>query len=204
MSFTLLHIIITFCIGFLLGGSFGLGAHYILSSRQNKNVSPSPRSLPPTATEEPKKELLSDIPDTLVRPRDPSQQIRKKTLSPLFLEPPRTTSPPLEKEQPSRSRNRSITSETPPGVQPAVPTANSFSRSAAEPIEFDRTIPLPNKGRLADIESTIPLPDDLHLDDDDRTQDFQAHIADTGFAEGFDILEEEPIDEDATLVIPKK
>ena len=82
MDFTLFHIAITFFLGFFLGAAFGLGVHYIRSSSQ-KGSSVSSKTILKTI---PERELLPDIPETLVNehPRSPELDYpRSASLQPI-------------------------------------------------------------------------------------------------------------------------
>ena len=82
MHFTLFHITIAFSLGFFLGAIFGLGVHYLRSSSKKNSSIPSKPSLELDA----ERELLPDIPETLVNehPRSPELDYpRSASLQPI-------------------------------------------------------------------------------------------------------------------------
>lgn len=84
MHFTLLHIAIAFFFGFFLGGIFGLGIHYIRLSSKPKQQS---QTQPPPLKPDPERELLPDIPETLINKRSRSPELDYPSLAPLHLTP---------------------------------------------------------------------------------------------------------------------
>ena len=158
MNFTLLHIAGIFFLGFFLGAIFGLGLHYLRSTPKSKQkLSPSD-SRQPAGKHAQERELLPDLPETIVNERSQLRERGYQSIEALQLTPnyAGTTIP-----------EPSITPTAPPSIEVAM-----------------------------DFENT----QDFNLDmlSEERNAQNAASPSEV------DISKEGSIEEDATMVIPRK
>lgn len=163
MNFTLLHTAGIFFLGFFLGAIFGLGLHYLRSTPKSKQKSSSSASTRPADKHAQERELLPDLPETIVNERSQFREREYQSIEALQLTPnyAGTTIP-----------EPSITPNSPPSIEVAMDFENTqdFNLDMLSEEFYDENSQLENAASPSEV----------------------------------DISKEGSIEEDATMVIPRK